>query len=128
MATSMLQNKPRRVLLWENPSTSLAKDAVINLSSSEYECLEVEFVRSNGTAGIKTPFIQRFSKGTDITLTCLNVDANSLTNCFINSRLLTRVTDTQFTASLGHLIRWGNSTGSEASNTCVPLRIYGMSY
>ena len=127
MAGGIINTGPKRFLLWENSNNSLADGAEINLSSANYDFLEVEFVRSSGTAGVTSPFIQRFNKGTNITLMGCNVDP-TLSNCFIISRLLTRNSDIKFTAGLGQMIRWGGTSSTAAANSCIPKAIYGITY
>lgn len=129
MATGTIQNHPRRVLLWSN-SGNIPAGTTITLSSSDYEFLEIEYVRSTGTAGNVTPYIQRFKKGTNITLfACQVTEGGAVTDSFIISRLLTRVSDTQFTADGGMMARWGKSSvETAASNICVPKAIYGITY
>lgn len=129
MASGSISIGPRRVLLWSS-TANMPAGTVITLSSADYEFLEIEYVRSSGTAGNATPYIQRFKKGTNITLfACQVTEGGVVTDSFIISRLLTRNSDTQFTADGGMMARWGKSSvEAAASNICLPRAIYGIKY
>ena len=128
MASGRIPVSPRRASLWTNPNSGMADGYEINLSSSDYDFLEVEFVRSTGSAGVATPYIQRFKKGTNITLFCAQITPDSaLTNTFIQSRLLERNSDIKYTAGPGCIARWG-ATSVSTGNYAIPQAIYGIKY
>ena len=124
MATGTIKVSPRRTSLWTNSGSSMSAGTDINLSSDDYDFLEIEFLRSNSNT--TTVYMQRFPKGYNIALCMTMATADSTTNTFIQSRGLIRVSDTKYTAEAGVIARWGGTAST--GNFCVPVRIYGIKY
>jgi hypothetical protein len=125
MASGSIPIGPRRILLWENSGTAMASDTEINLSSSDYDDLEVEFRRSGGNS--TAVYTQKFPKGVNLNLTTHMITSGSTNDTFITVRTLTRNSDTKFTAGAGLIARWGG-TPAVSGSSCVPMKIYGIKY
>lgn len=120
MASSTI--KKGRNLLWTNPNGSLAENAEITLSSSQYNYLLIEF-RLTWQDPIITNIVP---KGSNIRLFLAQATSDGvLSNCLIASRNLVRTSDTKFTAELGYLARLTGQIVS-GTNFIYPTAIYGI--
>lgn len=102
-------------LLWTNPNptSSMAVDTEINLSSSDYDILEIYYnVEENIVQSSKT------IKGYNARLT----SCYYMSNIFGIYRNLVRVSDTKYKAGNCY---YGDSTPRTDNSLCIPLYIVG---
>jgi len=114
-------------ILWTHPDgldpQGLNGNTTITLSSGDYTYLEVEFKATNGAAD---PHIfQKFLKGYDISIFYASASGSSSSDTFIMSRILHRVSDTEYNADLGQLRRMSNA-GNSVDYFAIPVRIWGI--
>ena len=126
MATSKVNHIEHytRKLLWSNTG-AISAGTVINLSSSDYDELEIHYT-SEGTATAPI-YDARCEKGRDVYLTHYQVTMNNTSDTFIMCRHLTRNSDTKFTADAGLIYRMSGAF-LQGPLFALPLKIYGIKY
>lgn len=110
-------------LLWTNPSpnSTMSANTEINLSSSDYDMLEVIFKRTNTqTSWYSTG---KVPKGIDIPLDCTSTSSD--TYAWVRSRSLQYQNDTKF-KSIAPAIQFVNNNAHTVENgACIPVYIIG---
>lgn len=115
---------PTRTLLWENPSPSsnIADDTKINLSSDDYDELEVYYkTQASGSSMMHTRTLKGFSV---VMITGCYPSDQSLK--FVH-RTLDYVSDTQYNVNKCQYLDM-DSSGDDILDNCVPYAIYGIKY
>ncbi len=116
----------KRTLLWENGNYGGLVETNIELSSNDYDELEVHFRASTLYAvGDK---VEKVKKGSNIQLSSnmYNPDHNVMVAL---SRLIKRNNDTSYTVENAHYTNLNSAMQSGfETRFCIPLRIYGIKH
>ena len=117
--TEKMQNS---VLLWENPdpTKAFAENAQVELSSDDYEWLEIYYKSSTTSTSVS---YQKIRKGDSPNLTCITFPGS---DTGYGNRALKYVDDTHYKSTTSW-ISW-RSAGISTSATAyiIPLKIYGI--
>lgn len=109
------------IVLWSNnsPGTSMSGGTSINLSSSDYDILEVFVIYSTSNQTIANSF--RFPKGKGGMLMAYTPEGTPT----IILRNLKYVSDTSFTLTVGKLNQLTNNNITDNTTGCIPIYIVG---
>lgn len=111
--------EPKRKILWENknPSSEMGADAIINLSSSDYDELIWFFIYSNNTSNLRNQQSFSCQKGQTITLFGIGYSTGISVR-----RTIDYVSDTQYKTKTA--IR----DNTENNGYCIPIAVVGVKY
>lgn len=112
-------NNIKGTLLWtnENPTSAMSTGTTINLSSSDYDILEIFYITHvSNERNIKSI---RALKGFNIDLEVINEAGTPYT------RKLTRTNDTSYSAAGGYTYTSYGGGKTLTTNVCIPLYVIG---